>query len=92
MSPYDATLVELLRAHGAFIAGKTNLDEFGMGSHSMHSMIGPVRDTVTGLSVGGSSGGSAAAVASGECWGYVVVWIFDTGRPRKYFALYRNKC
>ncbi|RMZ32823.1 hypothetical protein D0859_03046 [Hortaea werneckii] len=41
-SPFDATVVRLLREHGALISSKTNLDEFGMGSHSQHSHFGPV--------------------------------------------------
>ncbi|KAF2274108.1 glutamyl-tRNA amidotransferas-like protein [Westerdykella ornata] len=69
-SPYDATVVKQLRDAGAVIAGKTNLDEFGMGSHSVHSFFGPVKNTNARgeeLSAGGSSGGSAVAVATGQC-------------------------
>ncbi|KAF2019548.1 A subunit of putative glutamyl-tRNA amidotransferase [Aaosphaeria arxii CBS 175.79] len=69
-SPYDATVVKLLRDAGAIIAGKTNMDEFGMGSHSIHSHFGAVRheeEEGTVLSAGGSSGGSAVAVSSGQC-------------------------
>ncbi len=71
-SPFEATIVTQLRARGALLVGKTNLDEFGMGSHSTHSAFGAVAqdpsDTETGLllSAGGSSGGSAVAVATGE--------------------------
>lgn len=54
------------------MAGKTNLDEFGMGSHSVHSRFGPVsnphRDGEAALSAGGSSGGSAVAVATEQCY------------------------
>ncbi|KAI9720142.1 MAG: Trimeric GatFAB AmidoTransferase(AdT) complex subunit [Chrysothrix sp. TS-e1954] len=64
-SSYDATVVSKLRDVGAVIAGKTNLDEFGMGSHSVHSAFGPVK-TTQGHSAGGSSGGSAMAVATGQ--------------------------
>ncbi|KAK0250213.1 Trimeric GatFAB AmidoTransferase(AdT) complex subunit [Friedmanniomyces endolithicus] len=71
-SPFDATVIKLLRQNGAIISAKTNLDEFGMGSHSQHSHAGPVlsqhsRSGVP-LSPGGSSGGSAVAVATGQCW------------------------
>lgn len=91
VSPYDATVVRLLREAGSVIVGKTNMDEFGMGfvprmktatgtdrqrSFSTHSIYGPVHkagpnkaglDAVSGISAGGSSGGSAVAVASGMC-------------------------
>ncbi|AEO54820.1 hypothetical protein MYCTH_2297869 [Thermothelomyces thermophilus ATCC 42464] len=102
-SPYEATIVTQLRARGARLVGKTNLDEFGMGSHSTHSAAGPVsqpfpqstssqpqpqppppppppppsqlqpqsqpspsRGEDQRLSAGGSSGGSAVAVLTGE--------------------------
>ena len=71
-SPYDATVVKLLRRAGAVVVGKTNMDEFGMGSHSIHSHSGAVKmqslDDGEDVSAGGSSGGSAVAVASGQCW------------------------
>ncbi|KAL8681774.1 MAG: hypothetical protein Q9224_006825 [Gallowayella concinna] len=64
-----ATIVEKLKAAGAAIAGKTNLDEFGMGSHSINSIHGPVKSSSEdGRSVGGSSGGSALAVATEQCF------------------------
>ena len=75
--PYDATAVEALRAHQCFVIGKTNLDEFGMGSSTEHSAFGPSRNPWKLACVpGGSSGGSAAAVAADEC---VAALGTDTG-------------
>ena len=88
-SPFDATVVSLLQQHGAIVAGKTNLDEFGMGSHSRSSHSGPVLNQLTrngeALSPGGSSGGSAVAVATGQCWAALGT---DTGGSVRLPAAY----
>ncbi len=75
--PYDATAVRRLEADGAVLIGKTNCDEFAMGSSNENSAFGPVSNPAApGRVPGGSSGGSAAATAQGTA---VVALGSDTG-------------
>lgn len=93
VSPFNSTVVGQLQDAGAVVAGKTNLDEFGMGSHSVYSRFGPVRSFWQGrdaepLSAGGSSGGSAVAVATGQCYAYV---LFSASPPNRFTEKYNRQ-
>ena len=77
IAPYDATVVEKLNASGTVTLGKTNMDEFAMGSSNENSYYGPVKNPWARDRIpGGSSGGSAAAVAARLC---VAATGTDTG-------------
>lgn len=75
LPPYNATVYDRLKNAGTILCGKTNMDEFAMGSGAIDSIFGPTRNVWSQQSdssdhwhiAGGSSGGSAVAVAAGVC-------------------------
>lgn len=87
-SPFPATVVRRLKDAGAVVTGSTNMDEFGMGSDSMNSYFGPVKNAISNdLSAGGSSGGSAVAVATDQCYAALGT---DTGGSVRLPAAYNG--
>ena len=90
-SPFEATVLGRIHGIGSAVVGKTNLDEFGMGSHSTNSFFGPVnnRGPLGGRSAGGSSGGSAVTVATGQC---KTALGTDTGGSVRLPAAYTGIC
>ncbi|KAI0130155.1 glutamyl-tRNA amidotransferase subunit A [Xylariales sp. AK1849] len=87
--PFTATVVKQMERLGGVVIGKTNMDEFGMGTHSAASAYGPVSNTspLDARSAGGSSGGSAVAVSIGSA---LVALGTDTGGSVRMPAAYTN--
>lgn len=87
VSPYNAKVLDVVEQFGATVVGKTNMDQFGMGSHSSHSRFGPVFQVGrrNKLSPGGSSGGSAVVVAAGRS---IMALGTDTGGSVRLPAAY----
>lgn len=89
VAPQKATVIQLLENAGMAVVGKTNMDEFGMGSHTINSAFGAMSQPYTTQSVGGSSGGSALAVANADC--HIAIGT-DTGGSVRLPAAYLNLC
>jgi aspartyl-tRNA(Asn)/glutamyl-tRNA(Gln) amidotransferase subunit A len=87
VAPQKSTVVELMENAGMAVLGKTNMDEFGMGSHTLNSAFGDMVQPHSVQSVGGSSGGSALAVALGDCH---IALGTDTGGSVRLPAAYLN--
>lgn len=92
---YNATVYEKLKNAGAVLIGKTNLDQFAMGSGTVDSIYGPTRniwgssdDSSDFFITGGSSGGSATAVATATCYAFVIyiLYIFQSYRLELYYS------
>jgi aspartyl-tRNA(Asn)/glutamyl-tRNA(Gln) amidotransferase subunit A len=89
VAPQKATVVDIVEQAGMLVVGKSNMDEFGMGSHNLNSAFGYLHQPYSNSSVGGSSGGSALAVALKQCHFALGT---DTGGSVRLPAAYLNLC